>query len=192
MKGEPTYGELLRRARSHGVSEQDVLSELIRRLTPRMRGIVRRYRLTREDEFDILQDAWLLLMQNLHAVREPDRIVGWLWTTVSREAVKVLNHRRREVFPGDQDLEARVTDQETAAEQVARTDRDRALWRAVDRLPERDRLLAELMAREPGASCARVAQLIGVAPNSVSQLRARCLRRLRRLLAAEGITDAGV
>lgn len=197
MNNEATEEDLLRRARSHDVCGQDVLGELIRRLTPRIHGIVRQYRLGRDVEFDILQNTWLQLLQNLHTIREPDRVVGWLWTTASREALRALNHRRREVLADVHELDISLSDgsgdgAETAAERLARAERDQTLWRVVDRLPERDRLLAELMAREPGASCARVASLIGVAPGSVSQLRTRCLRRLRRLLLAEGITNAGV
>jgi DNA-directed RNA polymerase specialized sigma24 family protein len=49
---------------------------------------------------------------------------------------------------------------------------------------------AELTA-EPELSYDDIGSRLGICPNSVGQLRTRCLRRLRRLLASAGITDAG-
>lgn len=193
MDDDQTYGRLLRRARSYADSRRDdALEELIRRLTPGLLRIARRYRLGSDDELDVVQQAWLRLAQNLHAIREPDRVVGWLWTTVNREALRLVNRRRREVLPGTELFDEAAGPAPTAEEVAARADRDRILWRVVRLLPPRDRLLAELLAREPGTTCAQVARLIGVAPDSVSQLRTRCLRRLRRLLAKEGVTAANL
>lgn len=172
-------------------SEQDeqAIGEIVRRFTPPLCAILRRYRLE-TDVDDVLQDVWVLLLENSPTIQQPERIAGWLRTTATREAVRAVHRRRRECAAGERadEVEAPAAGPD---ELVARRDRDHALWHAIDRLPERDRRLVELLAAEPDLSYDDIGSRLGIYPNSVGQLRTRCLRRLRRLLAAAGITDAG-
>lgn len=170
-------------------SERDerAIDEIVRRFTPPLCAILRRYRL--DDIDDVLQDVWVLLLVHSSAIEQPECIAGWLRTTAAREALRAVHRRRRECVAGEvaAEVEAPAVSPD---ELVALRDRDRALWRAVDRLPKRDRRLAELLAAEPELSYADIGLRLGVRPDSVGQLRTRCLRRLRRLLAASGITSA--
>ncbi|MPY99089.1 MAG: sigma-70 family RNA polymerase sigma factor [Actinophytocola sp.] len=169
-------------------------------LTPRLRAVLRRCRLSEADIDDVLQDVWLRFLEHRHAIRHPERVAGWLRTTAVREAMRALGRCRTERPSADVTAGATPSvtigvttgvTPETAGspgEDVARRDRDQTLWRAVATLPARDRLLAHLIARAPGLSYADLATTLGVTQASVGQLRARCLRRLRRALLLAGIT----
>lgn len=172
------------------------VDDVVSMLTPRLRAVLRRCRLSEADVEDVLQDVWLRFLEHRDAIRHPERVAGWLRTTAVREAMRALGRCRTE--RPSSDVTTGVTPNvgitngdspgTTPGEDVARRDRDQALWRAVAALPARDRLLAHLIARAPGLSYADLATTLGVTQASVGQLRARCLRRLRRALLRAGIT----
>lgn len=161
-------------------------SQLVRALDPLLRSVVGRYRLTPADTHDVVQTVWVRFLERHHTIRTPDHALGWLRTTARREAARVLRRRWREQAPAV--LAVPVPGPE---EWVLRADRALCVWRAAGRLRPRDRRLAALIAHEE-ASYAVLAAAAGVGVASVGPLRGRCLNRLRRLLAEEGITDAGL
>ena len=60
------------------------IAELADRYTGLLHGIGRRYRLTPEECDDAAQSTWLALCQNADRIRDPQRIPGWLATTMRR------------------------------------------------------------------------------------------------------------
>jgi RNA polymerase sigma factor (sigma-70 family) len=166
------------------------IDAIVAEQTPWLRRYLRRFWLDTHEQQDILQDVWLLLFIHRNRIADPCRIHGWLKTTAMRQAVRASTRRMRELADHDA-VTAGVSPDEDPASQSSTADRDRALRRAIDRLPARDRELAWLLACRPELTYAELALRLGVAENSVGQLRRRLLHRLRRLLAAEGITDAG-
>lgn len=177
--------------RRAAAGDRTAVEVLVARYSPAMRSIAWRYRLGHADVPDVLQEVWLLFWQHVGTIREPERIAGWLRTTTQREALRVVRLRRREE-PDERCHEpaVRTSDRYTPEAQVLRADEARALVRATYRLGPRDRELASAIAYEPDLSYAQLARRLGVQESSVGPLRARCLRKLRRILAAEGIGDA--
>lgn len=168
----------------------DPLGELIRTLTPKITTAVRRCRLGWHDTEDVVQDVWVLLIKHQDSIRDPRGVSAWLRTTAVREAVRAAERSRRETPSDHRDLELTSVEAVDAVphERLAQAVRDTELWHAVDRLPDRDRLLARLLAHQPELTYADLAAQLGVATNSVGQLRTRCLRRLRGALVRAGIT----
>jgi DNA-directed RNA polymerase specialized sigma24 family protein len=71
-----------------------------------------------------------------------------------------------------------------------RSERDRELWRAYAKLPERCQRLLRLVATS--ASYEEVAAALDMPIGSIGPTRARCLERLKRSLLASGINaDVG-
>ncbi|MGH3518010.1 MAG: RNA polymerase sigma factor [Haloechinothrix sp.] len=166
------------------------LTELVKCLDPLLRSIVARYRLDAADSHDVLQNVWVRFLENRAAIRTPERAIGWLRTTTRREALRVATQWNRQL-PFMVDCVEHATPRASSPEDcVLRADRNRSVWRAAGRLDARDRRLAALIAYDSGANYAALAAVIGVMENSVGTIRGRCLVRMRRLLAEEGITDA--
>lgn len=167
------------------------IDAIVAEQTPWLRRYLRRFWLDSHEQQDILQDVWLLLFIHRNRIADLSRVGGWLKTTAMRQAIRAATRRMRELADHDAVVDGVCLDPDPATTAAA-ADRDRAVRRALDRLPARDRELAWLMACHPELTYAELAGRIGVAENSIGQLRRRLLYRLRRLLAAEGITDAGV
>ena len=64
---------------------------LVERYAPLVWPICRRHRLGRADADDVAQSVWLRLVDQLHKVREPAALPGWLATTTRRECVRLLS-----------------------------------------------------------------------------------------------------
>ncbi|HET6289828.1 MAG TPA: sigma-70 family RNA polymerase sigma factor, partial [Amycolatopsis sp.] len=138
------------------------------------------YRLSEADARDVCQDAWLELLRAPGALRDEAKLGAWLATTARRRALRMITRNRRET-------PRPLTDAETTPEtEVIRAERDRALWAAVDRLPDAHRRLVRLLAHRPELSYAQIAGELGISPASVGRLRRRCLDRLKRTLEKGG------
>jgi DNA-directed RNA polymerase specialized sigma24 family protein len=62
------------------------------------------FRLQPADVHDVAQSTWLRLAQNLHTIRDPERLGGWLAITASHESLSILRKGFRD------DLEPMVED----------------------------------------------------------------------------------
>ncbi|MEU3628235.1 RNA polymerase subunit sigma [Amycolatopsis coloradensis] len=138
------------------------------------------YRLSEADARDVCQDAWLELLRAPGALRDEAKLRAWLTTTARRRALRMITRNRRET---PRPLPAPDT---TPEAEVVRAERDRALWAAVDRLPDPHRRLMWLLAHRPELSYAQLARELGISPASVGRVRRRCLDRLERALEKGG------
>lgn len=169
------------------------------RLVERFSGLVwsvaRGFGLGTADAEEVFQTTWLRLADHIGRIEEPDRIGAWLATTARHESIKVSRAGMRIgpvddlnlLDPGidDQSPEQVVLDLEDAA---AETERLRQLWQAFHQLPARCLQLLRTLLASPPPSYAEIATAFEMPIGSIGPTRARCLRRLRELLAARGIT----
>ncbi len=72
------------------------IAELADQYTRLVRGIGRKYRLTREEQEDAVQSTWLALCQNADQIRDPRCIPGWLATTMRSFSAAAIRRRHRE------------------------------------------------------------------------------------------------
>lgn len=181
--------ELLQKAKS---GDDTAVAQLSMELDAMLRSIAGRFGLGPADQLDVVQTVWVRFLEHRHAIRTPERALGWLRTTARREALRVIDRRLREEVSAISGADATAPRPTLPEEWAVRADRDRCLWRAAARLGPRDRLLALLVCSEAELTYATLAAGLQVAEGSVGKLRGRCFERLRRLLAAEGITDASL
>lgn len=150
-------------------------------------AVAKSYRLDHADAADVCQTTWLRLAENMHSLRDPSRLPGWLATTARRESLRVLAGRRREA-PGELPDEP-DPDQSSAPENsVLIGDRDNRLWRAFRQLSDRCQQLLRVLAMAPDLSYVEVGSTLGIPVGSIGPTRARCLQVLRRRLLPEDFT----
>jgi DNA-directed RNA polymerase specialized sigma24 family protein len=85
--------ELVARA---SLGEQAAWDQLVERYGAMVWTVARRHGLGLEDGADVSQVTWLLLTQHLGSLSEPDRLGVWLFTTASREALRMRRLRGAE------------------------------------------------------------------------------------------------
>src|SRR5699024_11012010 len=71
------------------------LDGLVELLTPTLWHVARACGLDRSDAEDVVQTAWLRLVETQATVENPKVVLAWLGTTVRREAWRVRKERRR-------------------------------------------------------------------------------------------------
>jgi RNA polymerase sigma factor (sigma-70 family) len=145
-------------------------------------AVARSFRLSAADAADVSQVTWLRLLENLDRIRDPAALGAWLATTARREAVNVLRQRRELPAPDHTDV---ADDREPPPWQAVLVgERDRELWQAFRRLPDRCQRLLRLLVLEPEpGGYAAAAAALDVPVGSLGPTRARCLAALRGHLA---------
>jgi RNA polymerase sigma factor (sigma-70 family) len=154
------------------------------RLVDRFQGVVAATAsglgLKAADVADVCQTTWLRLFQNLGAIREPERVGGWLVTTARHEAIRVSRRSQRETVVDDDNTFAEEPSVASDADaELIAAERNLVLRGAVKTLTPRCQRLLGLLA-EPESSYADVAAELRMPIGSLGPTRARCLDCLRR------------
>jgi RNA polymerase sigma factor (sigma-70 family) len=166
---------------------------LVKRHQRLVYAIVMRLGLDEHSAADVFQTVFARLVQHLPRIVEPERLQGWIAVTAKREALLQLRRSRRTVSmsregdDGDDDApEWEFADSSPlpgdALDELQQQDR---LRHALDRLDERSRTLLLLLFRadDDKISYDDVARQMGMSIGSIGPTRARCLEKLRRLMA---------
>lgn len=155
-------------------------------LVDRYKNLVYGLLLNRIGDFDqaedLAQDAFIEAYVHLEKLREPVRFSSWLCGIATNLSSKLLSRQEREsevmgqmaAFQEDAGSVIRFsggTEPATPEQEVAAQELKEAIWQAVGELPERSREVI-LLFYFNDMSHTRIAQFLGVAPNTVlSQLR---------------------
>jgi RNA polymerase sigma factor (sigma-70 family) len=162
--------------------------ELVRRYAGVVWATVRRFRLCEADAQDAVQSTWMLMIEHLGSLRDPDRLPGWLATTARRECLKILRQSRRDGAGVEPDAAERAEDRSPTPERFAV---DHAmhnmLWKYVAELPPRGRHLLLALVTSDSPRYAEFARLTGMPIGSIGPTRMRYLHNLRRRLEQAGL-----
>ena len=172
-------GELVSRA---AAGESAAWDALVDQYSSLLWSIARSFRLSTADSADAIQTTWLRLVESLDRIEDPERLPGWLATTVRRECLRVLRQSKREqVSASDDGLPEVVDPGEPLDAHLLREERDAELWRTFEQLGERCRTLLRVLMTTPPPSYAEVSAALDMPVGSIGPTRQRCLDHLRRL-----------
>jgi RNA polymerase sigma-70 factor (ECF subfamily) len=155
-----------------------------RELYPSLARYVHRFTGDADVSADIVQDAFLRLLE--HDLPR-DEVRPWIFvvaTNLARDRIRKKERRRRLLVANPEPRRAAGSPEED----VERAERIASVRRALGRLSERDRQM--LLMREEGFRYAEIAEAVGVRPTSVGALVARALKRFSAAYGAAGETDA--
>jgi RNA polymerase sigma factor (sigma-70 family) len=131
---------------------------------------------------EIFQEVCLILLQNLHAIRDNTRLSSWLVTVTRRTCIE---HWRHSLASSDIEVLGDHIDEHDSdlEERLLSLERRHTLQRALEQLDGRcRRLLEALFLREDPPSYAEIARDMGMSEGSVGPTRARCLDKLREFI----------
>ncbi len=162
---------------------------LVARFGGRVWAVCRAYNLGRADADDVFQVVWMRLVNSLDAIREPDRLGAWLATTTRHESLRVLRKAGRQIPVGDDAALDRPDDSAPGPDaRLLRTEREVALWTALEGLSAECRRLLRVMLADPPPSYLEVSEALAMPVGSIGPTRGRCLNHLRTKL--RGINGA--
>lgn len=175
--------ELLAQALAGGPDRRAAWDELTSRHSARLYAVARALGMSSTDAADVVQTAWLRLLERGHQVRDGGQVGAWLAMVVRNEARRL--HTRRRLVPTDQAWD-QVADPSTSApeERLVRSERAVALRTAFARLGAECAELLRLLSTDPPLSYAEVSAVVGRPIGSLGPTRQRCLDQLRRHLPA--------
>jgi RNA polymerase sigma factor (sigma-70 family) len=163
--------------RSAACGDDRAWTEIVQRYEGMVGAVVRSYRMQDADARDAEQRTWLRLVEHWDAVRDPERLGGWLATTASRECLRILRETR--VIVTDE-LDAVPDPDRTVEDQVVDADTVSRIRSIVAALPPRGRtIMMELFADDP-RPYAEVSRATGIPIGSLGPSRARLIDRVRR------------
>ncbi|MGG5752654.1 RNA polymerase sigma factor [Zafaria sp. Z1313] len=168
------------------------IEPLVRLLNPTLWHVARACGLERADAEDVVQTAWLRLVDKADTVRNPRTVLAWLGTTVRREAWRISRERRRSLPWEDADDDgagrrgpAPGDPAPGPAEALLRHEAQRVLWTHVSRLTPRCQAILRVVSRGGPPDYASLSEALGIPVGSIGPTRGRCLAALRASLAAD-------
>jgi RNA polymerase sigma factor (sigma-70 family) len=176
---------LIARARE---GDQAAWNDLVNQYTALLWRVARSHRLNSADAADAVQITWLRCVENLHRIREPHRLGGWLITTCARECLHALRRNARSQATDPHDPLgplAQLPDEHPLGDPVAvllARERQSILRQAVARLPDTQRQVLSLTLNrenEVRSAYANAAEVLRKPIGSLGPTRHRALRRLR-------------
>jgi RNA polymerase sigma factor (sigma-70 family) len=169
--------------------DRGATEQIVARYASLVWSVVRSFRMRDADAHDAVQNTWLSMIEHVGALREPDRLPGWLATTARRQCLKILQTGGREatgVRPSVFDcIDERSPDPERYAIDRAM---NALLWEQVEQLSPTGRRMLTVLTSGDGPSYADFARANGMPTGSVGPTRKRYLRKLRRRMEESGWT----
>jgi RNA polymerase sigma factor (sigma-70 family) len=146
-----------------------------------------RYGLSRDDAADIAQNTFTILIESLDTLAEDSRLGAWLATVARRHTWRLLERNRREVasegLEGTDLVERAVLLGKSDADSIEHWELTELLDTGLSQIGESCRkLLLALYFQPETSSYAEVAARLDMPLGSIGPTRARCLKRLRRVL----------
>ena len=174
---QPTGNQLLAAlAAGDDAAWQTTVRRYERLLRSSARGVLR----NDADVDEAVQRTWVLLLRNAGRIHDAEALPGWLATTARREALAIVRGQQRTV-PTDDLGEHVVPEDADMAGGLMRMELRSALLRAVDTLPESQRLVVQAMLRGE-QSYDSLSRELSMPRGSLGPLRGRAIKSLRAQL----------
>lgn len=182
---EKSDAELLLACRRGDEAAWQALVERFQRLVC---AVPRRAGLSEDLTAEVFQEVFLTLFEKMDDIEQPERLRAWLVTTAKFKTWRLVS--REKVAPksfeesADEENFSEIPDNAPLADEIlVELEEQHQVRTAVNLLDERCRaMLTMLYLNEPAASYAEVARAVSVSETSVSPLRARCLKKMLKIL----------
>ncbi len=163
--------------------EREPLEALLRRLRPRLKHTLSRYRVPAHDAEDLVQEALVATIQKWGEIQDPE---AWILVTLRNRCVVYWRKRRASLYNAVDTVILELLTEPMAAPQ----ERAELLWDLNDlmeQLPARCRKLLRLR-YGLGYDSSEVAERMGYHPSSVRKVARRCMAALTYQMVARGFS----
>jgi len=144
-------------------------------------AVARKTGLAVADAEDCVQQVWLALYDGRHRIERPESLPAWLVSTTGRKAYRIIR-RKRTAGRATSKLDSQQPEM-PPDETIMRWQRRAQLELALEKLDSRCRkLMHAIFFAESDKSYQEIARELGMPLNSLGPTRARCLRKLKKIL----------
>lgn len=173
--------------RAYRDGDPSSMSTLVEEVTPLLWSIARRQGLDRTAAEDVVQGAWLKLVEHASSIADPQSVLKWLMTTTKRDAWHHSARHHREEPATHADVADQEVDEVSPSPELSVLEGEelRMLWQHFATLSERCQALLRVIAFADRPDYASVAQTLGMPVGSIGPTRGRCLAKLRLALTAD-------
>lgn len=180
---QATDKELLISCRQGNESAWAALVDRYQRL---VYAVPRRAGLNEDQASEVFQEVFVTLFQKMNEINEPDRLHAWLVTTARRKTWRLLSKERtlQSTQTGEDDEALVVVDDSPLPDEaLVRLEEQHLIRTALGGLdPRCQRLLTLLYYEAEPPPYAEIAAALGTPEGSIGPTRARCLKKLLKLL----------
>jgi RNA polymerase sigma factor (sigma-70 family) len=152
----------------------------VRRYEGLLRATARSVLRNDADVDEAVQRTWVLLLRNATRIKDAHCLPGWLATTARREALAVVRAQQR-TLPSEDVADQMPPEEGDVASALMSQELRTALHRAVETLPDSQRVVVRALLREH-ASYDALSRELGIPRGSLGPLRGRAVRALRAQL----------
>jgi len=180
---QATDKELVMSCRQGNESSWAALVDRYQRL---VYAVPRRAGLNEDQAGEVFQEVFVTLFEKMNEINEPDRLHAWLVTTARRKTWRLLSKERsRQSLQTGEDDEALVVvdDSPLPDEILVRLEEQHRIRTALAGLDERcQQLLTMLYYQTETPPYSEIAAILGTPEGSIGPTRARCFKKLLKLL----------
>ncbi len=159
---------------------------LVKRYERLIYAIPRRAGFDQDVAADIFQQVFLLLVKNIHRIKQPSQIQAWLVTTARRETLQMFRQKKKHgiiISPDenpDEDFMQNIADGAMLPDElILKLETQNRVRTALGFLDERcQNLLILLFYQDKPPQYAEIAEKTGISEGSIGPTRARCLQKL--------------
>lgn len=126
-----------------------------------------------DDAEDVVEETFVSVWQSISAGMEVERFEPFMYRSVRNRCVSFLRAKVHEENVDDIP--------EVSEEEIDTSQRDAAIWKAIDELPEKCREIF-LMSKRDGYSNAEIAEELGISVKTVKNQMTKAFSRLREAL----------
>jgi RNA polymerase sigma factor (sigma-70 family) len=169
--------------------DESAWESLVRRYQRLIYTIPRRAGLNEDLSSDVFQEVFATLFEKLDALENPEKLKAWLVTTAKRKTWRLIKRESAfrksadEVEESDVEFDNLPDNASLADEVLIQLEEQHRVRTAVASLDERcQKLLMLLFYRQEPPPYSEIAAQIGGSEGSIGPTRARCLKKLLRLL----------
>jgi RNA polymerase sigma factor (sigma-70 family) len=169
--------------------DQSAWNEIVERYGRLVYSVARRYGLDDADADDVFQGVFAALFQHLDRLRDQTRLSSWLITTTHRTCWRIGRRPG-----GPEDLDQRIVDVSAPSdENAAQWEQQQLVREGLARLGGQCEALLTALFLEPGTpDYDAVAARLEMPRGSIGPTRARCFKKLERILVELGIDPGPV
>ena len=184
---------------SNGMTDTELWQEILAENPGAWRKLVERYQslvyavcirsgLPVADAADCFQQTWVLLYKSRKRIKDPSRLSAWLVTTAKREVLRVKRLRERSAA-SDSSAQL-IVPAVLPDEELEQLERQAQIELGMKQLDGRCRRVLDALFFAPESETyEKLANSLGIAPNSLGPIRHRCLNKLKKILLENGFEE---